>query len=57
MIDSMIELLVRWYGFSSETARELISEMTDKRALASLTRPYGKRAVLQQSPPKNDLHG
>jgi hypothetical protein len=51
VIDSMIALLMNRYGFSPETARELISEI-DTRALASLTRPYCERAVLKASPKK-----
>lgn len=52
MNDDMAALLVRYYHVSPETAHELVMELRDTRALASLTRPYGDRAVH-----KNDLHG
>jgi hypothetical protein len=52
MNDDMAALLVRYYHVSPETARELVMELRDTRALASLTRPYGERAM-----PRNDLHG
>jgi hypothetical protein len=52
MNDDMAALLVRYYHVSLETACELVMELRDTRALASLTRPYGERAM-----PRNDLHG
>ncbi len=52
MRDEMICLLIRYYRLSPEGAAEVLSELRDTRALASLTRPYGDRAML-----KNDLHG
>jgi hypothetical protein len=47
MNDDMAALLVSYYHFSEETARELLTELRDTRSLGSLTQPYVERAVLR----------